>query len=1536
MPTTDAPPKAVLDPPAAQAWSRLESRVVGVKARHRTKFLGTGLCFGLALFAAAFLGFSLADIVFKLSVGSRVFALLSTVIGVAAVFFWCVIRPWTRLGSAVQVARSVEGVYPQLEEQLSTALEYGQDPELSRKTSSPALVGALMQHTAQRAEPLDFARTIRWKEFAIAGALALVFAFCVAGYAARERRLFGVTFSRFLHPTADIAPPTLTVITRVEPEDTGNREFPVESSVPVVVDVAGRRPATATLSVFIGDSGADGRWEDRVMDRGDDNRYRATLRRLLDTTRYRVRAGDAESPEHKIEIYRIPEISEFALRLEHPAYTGRGIEVLAPGVGDVRALKGTTVHVDMKANTDLSAARITFKSGHTAAPAAVDPADPRKASAAFKVENDDDYQMNVANLKGKTGSGALYPIKALKDRPPKVTIRQPEKDLMVHRAQTVQIEIAAEDDIGVGEIGIFHSLGLDESKVMVRRLDPASPRTDGKLVWELSNLGLKGGEVISYYAYALDNDTIGGPKMAKSDIHFLTAYDEQEYDSPQNPDKKKPGAPEAVKQLDKLIDVQKKLLKETFAQARQRETNASQPVTAPEKAAAQKTAEAQGKLRDQVKELLDKVKDELERSAQQPEQQPTDNPDGPKPPKPGLGENELKHMEASIEKMGRAETELKVPDTPKAVRPESEALRHLSETRRLLLSDKEGDPRFKMAMDKQSKKKKQQQKNQQQQDQEQAKQELTELPKMMEREKQLERELEQLNERKKKNPPPQGEPQTEEQKKEQEEQRRLQREEQQELDRLAKEADERTRKLDRLASRNADMQQAADKMQQAAEKLDKAAEEAKQQPEKNTREAQQQTKEAHNDTRDAQRALRNALEKQIRQELANLQKDAQELAQRQQDLAQQAEQAQKEQQQGQPQQGQQQQPQNQQGQQPQQGQQQAQNQPGQQGAPEQRLRGMAGEQRDIRGELKDLADRIDKAGQEAAQKELGGAQALEQARQQAAENSPASQSAQKAQDAMQSAKAPDAQREAAKAAKAMEQLARTIQDAAQKTTAEDLKALAAAMKKAQGLAKEQGEINKELAAKRDSSQLGQREEQVSGAAKDVADTADKLEVLRQQGRQGATKEKLQEASKQADSAARAIKAQDPPAAKVPGEQAEKALNQAVAEMERAAGKTLEEKAREAKALARAARENQEKATAAAKEMGQPNADEKLPREGEAKRDESAAKERQASRDAKRLDQSLDGLKEMAKEANPAAADAAREARETTEKAELPKAMDDLAKGVEKIGDPKRAAENADAPKVTPQEAVKKGEQLAQVVRRVDKNLDAFVAEATNSELDRLKSMENAAREAAKKAQELAQGKPGDEGKPRPDNQQTADKPKPDPNAKADPKDGQGKANKESTADKKPDDQGKPQGKNTGQQPAPSPEAQRAEAAENLAKDVKRLEPKLQRLEANAPEIAKMREAAAELDKAREALRNEKATPEGKPAPGPRNTGGPNFQRVNKHLDDVAGGLLTRIERLLRAREIKPDEDEDAPKEYRALVDKYYRALSEDVEDEKQK
>ena len=59
-----------------------------------------------------------------------------------AIFQW-VYRPWKTLGNTVQSAREVEGAFPELEQQLSTALEFGADKDKAAKfarLSSPMKV----------------------------------------------------------------------------------------------------------------------------------------------------------------------------------------------------------------------------------------------------------------------------------------------------------------------------------------------------------------------------------------------------------------------------------------------------------------------------------------------------------------------------------------------------------------------------------------------------------------------------------------------------------------------------------------------------------------------------------------------------------------------------------------------------------------------------------------------------------------------------------------------------------------------------------------------------------------------------------------------------------------------------------------------------------------------------------------------------------------------------------------------------------------------------------------------------------------------------------------------------------------------------------------------------------------------------------------------------------------------------------------------------------------------------------------------------
>jgi hypothetical protein len=226
-----------------------------------------------------------------------------------------------------------------------------------------------------------------------------------------------------------------------------------------------------------------------------------------------------------------------------------------------------------------------------------------------------------------------------------------------------------------------------------------------------------------------------------------------------------------------------------------------------------------------------------------------------------------------------------------------------------------------------------------------------------------------------------------------------------------------------------------------------------------------------------------------------------------------------------------------------------------------------------------------------------------------------------------------------------------------------------------------------------------------------------------------------------------------------------------------------------------------------------------------------------------------------------------------------------------------------------------------VLKNVDKNLDAFIAEAMNSQLDRLRSMESAAREAAKQAQEMSQNKPNSDQAQKNDPGQ-----KSDPNQKNPGKQPGNTGTPDPTqADPKNPDKNAKLDANT-------PE-QREANAEKLDKELKRLQSKVDRLEPNAPEIAKMRNAVEAMQQLKEDMKNQRTQPGSAASSGGSANGGPVMKRVSESLESVTDGLVNRIERILRAREVKPDEDEDAPKEYRVLVDKYYRALSEDVEED---
>jgi hypothetical protein len=324
-------------------------------------------------------------------------------------------------------------------------------------------------------------------------------------------------------------------------------------------------------------------------------------------------------------------------------------------------------------------------------------------------------------------------------------------------------------------------------------------------------------------------------------------------------------------------------------------------------------------------------------------------------------------------------------------------------------------------------------------------------------------------------------------------------------------------------------------------------------------------------------------------------------------------------------------------------------------------------------------------------------------------------------------------------------------------------------------------------------------------------------------------------------------------------------------------------------------------------------------------------------------------------------------------------MEKLSNDMKQFGTAKKPQDPASAK--TPAEANKKGEEIAQTLKQVDRQLDEYVAESRNSVEERLKAMEDAAKKAAESAKALAEKNTdpnakkevvndpkNPDGKPTPD-QAKADAPKkgePQPTLNAEnkkPGDEKQESNAndpKSTKSDKPDtnklgepmkaDQAKvndrnkpdPDRKNDtknpeatkGDEDAKPSDRETAKQEEALKQMLKKLQPKLDRLESNSPERAKMKDVMSALEQGEKKNENESEKPNGPPKPGKKNMGGEAFKHMSKQLEEISQGIMERRERLLRARDIRPDEDEDAPKEYRSLVDKYYRALSEDVETER--
>jgi hypothetical protein len=493
--------------------SPIEARLRGFRRRCRQVL---GLHGAACVFAVAFgiaVASGLGDWLLDLSTGVRAILLATLVVGTTWTAYRFLLVPLLFPLRDVDLALRVEDKFPELNDQLASAVEFMRESPESDRTGSPTLRREVVEHAARQAAALPFESAIDWKParrvVAAAGSILLLAAALVLASPGSAR----TALARLINPFGDVTWPRdirlrlLDVPRRIARGDAFQVSVAVES-------VGGRIPDRAEIHYEF--DGGDTATE--PMRPQGESQFTGGLEAVTRGFDFYIRAGDGLIDPVHVDVVPPPEIEGLRVRLTYPAYTGRPHEELPPDKGQVRAVWGTVVDLAARSSKPLARAELRLEPTGTI-PAAVSPQGTELA-ASFKLEESGSYWFALRDREGfENRRVSRYELVVQKDQPPDVTIEQPSSDIEVTPTADVPLRVAIKDDFWIHSATLEHSASgsaAESKSVPLWAGDSRPQRHVVEHVWHLADLALTPGSSVTYRAAARDGDDLRGPNIGQS------------------------------------------------------------------------------------------------------------------------------------------------------------------------------------------------------------------------------------------------------------------------------------------------------------------------------------------------------------------------------------------------------------------------------------------------------------------------------------------------------------------------------------------------------------------------------------------------------------------------------------------------------------------------------------------------------------------------------------------------------------------------------------------------------------------------------------------------------------------------------------------------------------------------------------------------------------------------------------------------------------------------------------------------------------
>jgi len=468
---------------------------------------------------------------FSLDVTGRTVLFAVVVLCLVVSLAWFVVRPLLRMIGVLpamtlhEVALLVGQHFPRVHDRLLNAIQLyeSQSTIHGQRLYSPELIDASLADLYRDVRLLNFLEAVettsvrkmkRLTAYAL-GVFLLVFIVSPSGFLDSAHRI--------LHFNQVFAA-SLPIQFVVEP---GNVEVVRGATVPILVQAHGKPLASIAFRMRQhGQPDFESKQLRGTVREGNTSVFRDSIPNIKSTMEYYVEAEDIQSEKFTISVVDRPLIRSFRIHLQYPSYTRLPVQWLDENIGDVTALTGTIVSMNVSSSKDLAAAAVVFSDKSRLN---MD-VERTSASVRFPLTKDGSYHIVLYDTENLSSADPIeYRLKVVPDAYPTITVLVPGKNVDVSEQMVLDILTRITDDFGFTKLRLAHRLAQSRYEQPAEEFSfidiplPSKELTTQELWyhWDLTKLRLVPEDIVAYYVEVFDNDNVNGPKSTRSEVYLV-------------------------------------------------------------------------------------------------------------------------------------------------------------------------------------------------------------------------------------------------------------------------------------------------------------------------------------------------------------------------------------------------------------------------------------------------------------------------------------------------------------------------------------------------------------------------------------------------------------------------------------------------------------------------------------------------------------------------------------------------------------------------------------------------------------------------------------------------------------------------------------------------------------------------------------------------------------------------------------------------------------------------------------------------------